>query len=204
MIKLKEQKLVAVIHAESLDEALLKAEGCIAGGIKIIEFTFSFADCCKAIKETKARYDIIAGAGTVLNTDDAMSAIDNGSDFIVSPHTDKDIIDLCRNNNKIVICGASTSNEIVNAWKLGTSMVKIFPADIVGGPRYIKAIKEPLPFAEIFVTGGINLDNCLDYFTHGASLIGIASALFTEPVNSGTVKLIEGNARKFVEKLQMI
>ena len=203
MIGLKKHKIVAVIRAENADEALFKADACITGGIKIIEITFSFDQCCEVIKKIKGTSDIIVGAGTVLTRDNAEKAINHRADFIVSPHTDAEIIDYTKSNKKTVISGASTSNEIVAAHNMGADMVKIFPADIIGGPKYIKAMKEPLPFADIFVTGGINLDNCNDYISSGASLIGIASALFSGNRTYNKRKITE-NAKKFVEKLNKI
>ena len=204
MDNLAEHKIVAVIRADNASEAMLKAKACATGGINVIEITFSFAKCCEVIKNLKDNYKIIVGAGTVLNVLDAGRALDSGADFIVSPHTDASIINISRKNNKIVISGASTSNEIVNAYKLGANMVKIFPANIIGGPKYIKAMKEPMPFAEIFVTGGINLDNCTEYLSSEASLIGVASALFSNPEGMDEKKTIETNARKFIEKLKLI
>jgi len=204
MVNLKEHKIVAVIRADNTYEAMSKAEACIGGGINVIEITFSFPKCCEVIKNLKDSYKIIVGAGTVLNIQDARRALDSGADFIVSPHTDAGIINFCRENNKIVISGASTSNEIVSAYNLGANMVKIFPANIIGGPKYVKAIKEPLPFAQIFVTGGVNLENCNEYISCGASLIGVASALFSNTENMDKKKIIEINARKFIEKLKQI
>ena len=135
---------------------------------------------------------------------DARRSLDSVDEFILSHHTHAGIVNFCRKNNKIVISGASTSNEIVSAYKLGESMVKIFPANIIGGPKYVKAIKEPLPFAQIFVTGGVNLENCNEYISSGASLIGVASALFSNTVNMDKKKIIEINARKFIEKVKQI
>ncbi|NIP38650.1 MAG: bifunctional 4-hydroxy-2-oxoglutarate aldolase/2-dehydro-3-deoxy-phosphogluconate aldolase [Candidatus Dadabacteria bacterium] len=203
MDNLRDHRIVAVIRAENSKEALFKANLCISGGINVIEITFSFADCCKAIELIKQNEQILVGAGTVLSKENAQKAIEHGADFIVSPHTDIEIIDFSKNNNKTVISGASTSNEIVAAHNLGADMVKIFPADIIGGPKYVKAIKEPLPFAEIFVTGGINLENCNDYIASGASLIGVAGALFPRDAETKE-EIITENARKFVEKLNYI
>lgn len=204
MTNLKDHKIVAVIRASSVDEAILKAQACINGGIRVIEITFSFTKCCEVINKLKDKPEIIVGAGTVLNPEEAVKAHEAGADFIVSPHTDADIINFCRKNSKIVISGACTSNEIVHAHKIGANMIKIFPVNLIGGPKYIKAIKEPLPFADIFVTGGINLDNCTEYLSSGASLVGVASALFSSSKKMDQMKMIETNARKFVEKLQLI
>lgn len=169
------------------------------GGLKLIEVTLSFPEAEAVISELSRRVGILVGAGTVLDADMAKEAIRNGAKFLVSPHTDRDIVNVCRQNGIPCIQGALTSSEIVNAWKLGVDAVKIFPANHAGGPSYIKAILEPLPFVNIMATGGINLDNFTDYLTAGTAAVGVASAL----VGRGGIDadIIEGNARLFSDRL---
>ena len=175
---LTREKIVAVIRADTESEALNKAEACIEGGIRLIEITFSFSDAHNAIRTLSTDKAICTGAGTVLNLKQAELAIESGAGFLVSPHTDIELIQYCVTNKIISVAGASTSNEIVNAHKLGADLVKIFPANHWGGANYIRAIKEPLPFARIFVTGGINKYNILEYSSADVSLIGVSGALF--------------------------
>lgn len=182
-------KLVSVIRADNLKEAIFKAEACIEGGISLLEITYSFADAGKAIKILSSNKNISIGAGTILNIHQAQSALESGARFLVSPHTDRELIEFSVNNKIVSIAGASTSNEIVNAHNLGANLVKIFPANLIGGPGYIKALKKPLPFVEIFVTGGIDKSNIINYLNAGVSLIGVSSALF---------KGIENTQDKFI------
>ena len=177
-------KLVSVIRADNLKEAIFKAEACIEGGISLLEITYSFADAGKAIKILSSNKDISIGAGTILNINQAQSALESGAKFLVSPHTNRELIEFSVRNKIVSIAGASTSNEIVNAHNLGANLVKIFPVNLIGGPGYIKALKEPLPFVEIFVTGGIDKSNIIDYLNAGVSLIGVSSALFKEIENT--------------------
>jgi len=177
---IKKNKVIAVIRAETPDKALEFGEGCIKGGLKLIEVTFSFPEAELVIAELSKIDGVLVGAGTVLDADMAVKALESGASFLVSPHTDQDIIDVAMPKGVPTIQGALTSSEIVNAWKLGVDMVKVFPVSAVGGPRYIKAIKEALPFAEIMTTGGVNYDNFLDYLKAGACAVGLSSAFLTK------------------------
>jgi 2-dehydro-3-deoxyphosphogluconate aldolase/(4S)-4-hydroxy-2-oxoglutarate aldolase len=177
---IKKNKVIAVIRAETPDKALEFGEGCIKGGLKLIEVTFSFPEAELVIAELSKIDGVLVGAGTVLDADMAVKALESGASFLVSPHTGQDIIDVAMPKGVPTIQGALTSSEIVNAWKLGVDMVKVFPVSAVGGPRYIKAIKEALPFAEIMTTGGVNYDNFLDYIKAGACAVGLSSAFLTE------------------------
>ncbi|MCK5709722.1 MAG: bifunctional 4-hydroxy-2-oxoglutarate aldolase/2-dehydro-3-deoxy-phosphogluconate aldolase, partial [Deltaproteobacteria bacterium] len=178
--EIKKNKVIAVIRAETPDKALEFGEGCIKGGLKLIEVTFSFPGAQTVIAELSKIEGVLVGAGTVLDAVMAVKALESGASFLVSPHTDQDIIDVAMPKRVPPIQGALTSSEIVNAWKLGVDMVKVFPVSAVGGPPYIKAIKEAIPFAEIMTTGGVNYDNFLDYIKAGASAVGLSSAFLTE------------------------
>ncbi len=172
----RKNKVIAVIRAGSYNEAKTFAESCIEGGIKIIEVTQTFDNAEKLIS-TLTRFDnVLVGAGTVLDLDTAKEVAEQGAKFIVSPHTDSEIIRYSKENSIFVVSGALTSSEIVNAIKLGADMVKIFPVSAVGGASYIKAIKEPLPNVDIMVTGGVNLNNIKDYFKEGIAAAGMVSA----------------------------
>ena len=201
--EIKKNKVIAVIRAETPDKALEFGEGCIKGGLKLIEITFSFPRAERVIAELSKIDGVLIGAGTVLDADMAIKALESGASFLVSPHTDQDIIDVAMSKRVPTIQGALTSSEIVNAWKLGVDMVKVFPVSAVGGPSYIKAIKDPLPFAEIMTTGGVNYDNSLDYIKAGASAVGLSSA-FLGPDKKIKLETITENTKKIVHKLSTL
>jgi 2-dehydro-3-deoxyphosphogluconate aldolase/(4S)-4-hydroxy-2-oxoglutarate aldolase len=169
---IRKHKVFAVIRAENVESALDFAEGCIKGGLRLIEITFSFPGAEEAISALSGRLGVLVGAGTVLDTDMAGRARKAGAAFIVSPHTDKDLIGYAKDNGMVSIQGAFTSSEIVNAWKMGVDMVKIFPVIAAGGPSYVKAIKDPLPFVDIMTTGGVSIDNFADFIRSGRRLWG--------------------------------
>lgn len=198
--EIKRQKVIAVVRAENADKALEFAQGCIDGGVGLIEVTFSFPGAQSVISELAGISGITVGAGTVLGAPMAEKAVEAGASFLVSPHTDKEIITYAKQKGVPTIQGALTSSEIVNAWKLGVDMVKVFPVSSVGGASYIKAIKEPLPFVDIMTTGGVNYENFTDFLSAGASAVGLVSALLGK---GGKIdrSVISKNTKKVIEKL---
>src|ERR1700737_4712258 len=102
----RKNRVFAVIRAENSENALRLAEACIEGGLKLIEITFSFHGAEEVIGELSKRKDILTGAGTVLNAEMARSAANSGARFIISPHTDREIISYAKSNNLLVVSGA--------------------------------------------------------------------------------------------------
>ena len=173
---MKKNRVVAVIRSASYEKSLEFARACIDGGIRIIEIISISPGSQKLLGELASEDGICVGAGTVLDRSSAERMSGCGASFIVSPHTDPAIIEYCRENAITVISGAFTSSEMVNARNIGADFVKVFPASSFG-PGYIKAIKEPLGFMDIMVTGGITTDNIGDYLAAGAALAGVSTAL---------------------------
>lgn len=196
----KRNRIFAVIRACDSQMALRFAEACIEGGLKLIEVTFSFPAAEEVISRLSDRKGALVGAGTVLNLDMARTAATAGARFIISPHTDSEIISYSKSNNLMVVSGALTSNEIVKAWNLGADMVKIFPVKAVGGASYIRAIKEPLPFVEIMTTGGVTVENLTEFLSAGATAVGLSSTL-TGSDGSFDPEIICQRAKRAVEEL---
>lgn len=196
----KKNRVFAVIRAENPENALRLAEACIEGGLKLIEITFSFPGAEEVIEKLSKINDILTGAGTVLNVDMARSAANSGARFIISPHTDREIISYAKSNGLLVVSGALTSNEILKAWNLGADLVKIFPVQSVGGASYIKAIKEPLPFIEVMATGGVTMENFTDFLQAGATAVGLSSSLIGGNGLVGS-KAISQRARRVIQIL---
>jgi len=173
---MNERNIIAVVRFDDKQTSLDFSNACIQGGINYLEVITIRNNSFEIINELSNIEKVIVGAGTVLNLESAEQAYNAGAKFIVSPHTDKKIIDFTKSKGLISVAGAYTSSEIVNAYNLGADYVKIFPAS-TGGPEYVKAIKEALPFVKVLVTGGINFQNSLDFISAGASLLGVSTAL---------------------------
>lgn len=196
----KENKVFAVIRAENSGMALALAEACIEGGLRLIEVTFSFGGAEEVISELRNREGIIVGAGTVLDVDTARTAADSGAKFIICPHTEGEIIAFCKQEGLFVGTGALTSTEILKAWNLGVNLVKIFPVKSVGGPSYVRSIKETLPFIDVMTTGGVTTENMTEFFVAGATAVGLSSALLGKDRNVD-IKTVTERAREVAHKL---
>src|SRR5438876_6675674 len=193
--------IVAVIRAESPDLLVDVAEALVAGGVEVMEVTFTVPRATTVLEKVTEKLGsrILLGAGTVLDTETARAAILAGAEFIVSPAVNVEVIELCRRYSKLVIPGALTPTEVVTAWQAGADIVKIFPSELTG-PKYIKALRAPLPQIRMMPTGGVNLDTAEEFLRAGACALGIGGSL-VEPkaVAAGDLKRIESLARQYVE-----
>jgi 2-dehydro-3-deoxyphosphogluconate aldolase/(4S)-4-hydroxy-2-oxoglutarate aldolase len=201
---IREHKLFVVIRTATAEQALQAARACCAGGIKLIEVTWTVPKAAEALQVAQRELkDALVGAGSIVNTETAKDALDAGAQFIVGPNTSAAVLALCRERGVLACAGAMTPTEIVNAYEFGSDIVKIFPAGQLGGPAYIKAVREPLPFVPLMPTGGVNVDNMLDYFRAGATAVGIGGTLLDKTAMAeGRWDVIETKAREHVKRLK--
>ena len=175
---ISDNKVLAVVRLKETDRLLKVIEALMKGGVKGIELTMTIPNAMKAIELTAREFDndIMLGVGSVIDDKTALTAIDAGAQFVVSPIYKPDIVKRVKSADKVVIPGCFSPTEIQNAYENGADFVKIFPADNLG-MSFIKSIKAPLPHLNIIPTGGITLDNAIDWINHGASAVGIGSTL---------------------------
>ncbi len=198
--------LVAIIRAPSGDQLVQVSEALLAGGIDVIEVTFTVPGVLDIIRQVREKLGkkILLGAGTVLDAETARAAILAGAEFIVTPTVNVDVIKLCNRYDKLVMAGGFTPTEILTAWEAGADVVKVFPADI-GGPNYLKAIHGPLPHVRLLPTGGVNLDTLADFVRAGASAVGLGSSLVEkEALAKGDMDRIRSLAAAYVEKMKTL
>ena len=155
---IKEQGIVAVLRADSHEQAREYMNACVKGGIKALELTYSIPNVNELIEEYKDNKDMIIGVGSVLNGKMAKDSILAGAKYVVSPGYNEEINDVCHEMGVTYFPGCMTVTEIMHALEKGNKMVKVFPGEIFG-PKYIKAVKAPIPHVEIMPTGGVNIDN---------------------------------------------
>ena len=199
--RIREIGIVPVVRATSAAEAFEAVEAIREGGIPILEITLTVPGAVQIIGELSRRIgdDALIGAGTVLDAEAARSCIDAGARFIVSPSLDLPTIDLCRRLGVPVFAGALTPTEIVTAWKAGADAVKVFPANAVGGPAYLKSVKAPLPQIRLLPTGGVSLTNAADFIHAGAFALGVGADLVDlGALRRGEAATITGKARQYV------
>ena len=196
--------LVAIIRAPSGEQLVQVAEALLAGGIDVLEVTFTVPGILDILKEIRAALGdrILLGAGTVLDPETARAAILAGTEFIVTPTVNLDVIRMCHRYDKLVMAGAFTPTEILTAWDAGADIVKLFPADI-GGPSYLKTIHGPLPQVRLLPTGGVNLNTLKDFVDAGACAVGLGSALVEKAaLANGDMMRVKTQAAAFVRQMQ--
>ncbi len=155
-----------------------------------------------ALRRARARFgaDIALGAGTVRGVDAARAALDAGAGYLVSPHTDPSIGEVAKAAGAAWLPGALTPTEIVAAWTAGADAVKLFPARL-GGPRYLKDLREPLDDIPIVPTGGITAQSIVDWFAAGASAVGAGGPLMGDALSTGDLAGLRERALVMVDAL---
>lgn len=199
---LHDNYLVAVVRGKSKKQALDYIEQIIEGGILNIEVTFTTPQAEIVIQELKENYkdrEVVIGAGTVLDDVTARMAIMNGASYIVSPHFDVKIAEMCNLYNTPYLPGCGSVTEITQALKAGVDVVKLFPGDLLGA-KYIKNVHGPLPQVEMMPSGGVSIDNMHEWYQQGAFAVGIGSAL-TKNANDN-INQVKINTQQFVQKLK--
>ena len=162
--KLEYFKIIPVVAIENADASPELAAALIEAGLPCAEITFRTKDAASAMKKISRGNDqMLLGAGTVLKVDQVKEASDSGAEFIVSPGFNPDVVDYCLKNNITVIPGVSTPTDIEMALGFDLSVVKFFPAESFGGIKTLKAISAPYSMMRFVPTGGININNCMEY-----------------------------------------
>ena len=175
--KIKTEKVVAIIRADSPEGLLDCAKALAAGGLTSIELTMTTPGAIRTLERAANEMpDFLFGLGTVLDAETARAGILAGARFIVTPALRPDVIALCRRYSVPVFAGALTPTEILAAWEAGADAVKVFPAEFFG-PAYIKSVKAPLPQVEIVPTGGVTPETIGDFLRAGALAAAAGSAL---------------------------
>ena len=171
--------IVAVVRAENVEEGIRISKACAKGGIPAIEVTYTVpgaTEVIKALQEQNKNKEMIIGAGTVLDAATARIAILAGAEFIVSPGFDKETAKLCNLYQVPYMPGCMTITEMTEALKYGADIIKLFPGSAFG-PSFVKAIKAPLPHANIMPTGGVSLENINEWFKNGVVAVGAGGKL---------------------------
>jgi 2-dehydro-3-deoxyphosphogluconate aldolase/(4S)-4-hydroxy-2-oxoglutarate aldolase len=176
--RIEEVGIFPAVRVGSPDLALFAAESVYEAGIPIVEITMTVPSAIDVIGRLSRMFPgLIVGAGTVLDADTAHRCLDAGARFLTSPGLILEVVDFALRKDVVIIPGALTPSEVIAAWKAGVDFVKIFPCAPVGGDRYIRALKVPLPQVSLIASGGVNQLTAADFILAGSSAIGIGSEL---------------------------
>jgi 2-dehydro-3-deoxyphosphogluconate aldolase/(4S)-4-hydroxy-2-oxoglutarate aldolase len=193
---IREIGLVPVVRTSSADSAFKAIEAIFAGGVLTAEVTMTVPGALRVLEKLADHFGdrMLLGAGTVLDPETCRACMLAGAQFFVTPALNFKTIEMAHRYSKPIMPGALTPTEVLAAWEAGADLVKVFPCDNVGGPKYIKALKGPFPQIEMIPTGGVSLTTTGDFLKAGASAVAVGGEL----VDAKTIK--EGNYPIFTER----
>jgi 2-dehydro-3-deoxyphosphogluconate aldolase/(4S)-4-hydroxy-2-oxoglutarate aldolase len=193
--ELHNSRLVAVVRSKSAEEAAQLSEAAARSGIQFVEITSSVPGALDVIRDLAREKRVHVGAGTVLAPQQAERAINAGAEFVVSPSLELNLIGICHAANIACFPGAATPTEIIAARRAHADLIKIFPADLAGGPYFIRQMQGPFPEVRYMVSGGVSFENVQDYVRAGVTGICLGSA-YLETL------LAQQGKKKFVSAMQ--
>lgn len=194
--------LVPVVRTRSRDVAHTAVDLLRQAGFGTVEITMTVPGATELLRELSRSTDMLLGAGTVLDLEQAKESIRAGAHYIVSPCIVEGLADLCRAAGVPCILAGLTPTEILAAWEQGSSAVKVFPAKSVGGPDYIRSIRAVYPFIPLVPTGGVNLENVGAFLRAGAAFVGAGSDLVNEQAVREDPAAVVELGRKYLEAVK--
>lgn len=193
--------IVPIIRVNSEEAAIKSIEAVYEGGIRSAEITMTTPGAIRALEKLADAFGdkMILGAGTVLDPETARATILAGARFLVTPALKVATIEMARRYSTVICPGALTPTEILTAWEAGADFVKVFPCSNMGGAKYIKAVKAPLPHVELIPTGGVNLETIADFLKAGAAAVAVGSELIdNETIKAGKYEVFTERAKLFL------
>ena len=201
--QLQKHRAIAVIRASDMRLAEKMAMAVVCGGMRLIEITWNSHRPGELITQLRAELPgCMIGTGTLFNVQQLQNAIAAGAQFLFTPHVDAAMIQAAVAKEVPIIPGALTPTEIVTAWTLGASCVKVFPVQAVGGVSYIQSLQAPLGEIPLIPTGGVTLENAQEFIQAGAMAVGLSGKLFPQTlVNQGNWQAIASHAHQLTQRL---
>lgn len=188
-LKMKETGMVPVFYHADPEVCKQVIKACYEGGVRVFEFTnrgdFAHEVFAQLVKYAATEFpDLMLGAGSVVDAATTALYIQSGADFIVSPVVKEDMAIVCNRRKILWSPGCGSLTEISRAEELGAEVVKIFPAQQVGGPKFVAAVKGPSPWSSIMPTGGVEPkeENLKAWFNAGVHCVGMGSQLISKEI----------------------
>lgn len=190
--RIHEEKIMAVVRVETFERGSEIVEGCLAGGVSILEISYTNANAGEIIQQLNQAYGdkVLLGAGTVLDAPTARDTILRGAKFVIAPTFSVEVARLCNRYQIPYMPGCTTMTELVEALEAGVDMIKAFPISNYYGPSLVKTIKTPLPYVSILSSGGVTLENVDEWVENGVDCMGVGSLL-----TKGSKETIAANAK---------
>jgi 2-dehydro-3-deoxyphosphogluconate aldolase/(4S)-4-hydroxy-2-oxoglutarate aldolase len=179
--------VITVFHHSDVDIAVEVARALVAGGLTTLEFTNRGDGAIGVLGELidrtrQALPELLVGAGSIVDGASAAQVIDVGANFVFAPNFAAEVADACNVRNVLYVPGCGTVTEILNAYRAGCDLVKLFPANSIGGPAFLSAVRAPCPWVRAVPTGGVEptVESLRPWYGAGAPAVGMGSKLLPE------------------------
>lgn len=201
---IRANRFMAIVRGTDSDSALRTVLTLAEEGVEVIEVSLTTHDAPEVIRRARDELGPAAalGAGTVITIEDVESACGSGASFVVTPALGPAIA-AAREQGLPVIGGAFTPSETVEAMRRGAFAVKLFPASL-GGPSYLRALRDPFPQTPFIPVGGIDTDAAREFLAAGAIAVGIGSPLVGDAASGGSVDALRQRARQFRDAIKAV
>ena len=198
--RLAESRIVPVLTAADADEAERACHALVAGGLPVVEITFRTDAAAEALRRAAAIEGLLVGAGSILSSEQLDVAVAAGARFGVAPGTSPDVVEAARQAGLPFVPGVATPSEIERARSLGCTVLKVFPASLVGGPGFLKAVGAIYRDVRFVPTGGVDPENLASYLEL-PSVLACGGTWICEPelLRDGRFDEVERRAREAVE-----
>jgi 2-dehydro-3-deoxyphosphogluconate aldolase / (4S)-4-hydroxy-2-oxoglutarate aldolase len=198
--RIEEIGIVPAVRFRSAEDARFATQAVSHGGIPIVEITMTVPGAIDLISDlARNNPDVIVGAGTIFDTETANRCLDAGARFLTSPGLDLQLVEFAIKKDTVALAGALTPTEVTMAWKAGADFVKVFPCSLVGGDKYIKALKGPFRHVPLIAAGGVNQLTAANFILAGACAIGVGGELVPEEaIQQRQEERIHELARRFL------
>ena len=200
---IKQDKLFPIIRTKESEEAIEISKALVEGGIRILEINVENPTLYKAIAEISKFATVCAGG--IITSMQADAAFECGAKMIASPIFQMNMVKITKNKRVPFIAGASTANEAYIAWKSRIPLIKLYPADAMGGVQYIEDILRQMPFLSLMPMGNIKLSQAVTYIKAGDAAVGIGRDFyqgFTPKEITNRTKEIMKEVKDFSEWMQ--
>jgi len=175
--------VVAIIRADNSEQLIDASRALIAGGVSGIEITMTTPNALQVITDVCREFGdkVLAGVGSILDAKTAEAAVAAGAEYVITPVLKPEVIAFCNRIDKPIFSGSFSPTEAQTAYELGADFIKIFPADAFG-PKYIQAIRGPLPHLNIVPTGGVDVNTAGDFIKAGCVAVAAGSSLVSKEI----------------------
>ena len=191
-----EDKIYPIIRNDDARMVVYTEKALVDGGIKVIEINVENISIYEAIKEVSKFATVCAGG--IITATQADYAFQNGAKMFASPIFQTNLLKISKNLRIPFIAGTTTANEAYNAWKSRIPLIKIFPADAMGGTQYIENILRQMPFLNLMPTANIKLSEVVSYLNAGAVAVGVGRDFY----QGFTPKEITARTKEILEEVK--